>query len=49
MDVKGLKIGSLAFQVKVDIRIGAHEEQIVLDFFFFFFFLWERGEMLHAP
>ena len=31
MDVKGLKIGSLAFQVKVDIRIGAHEEQIVLD------------------
>ena len=31
MDVKGLKIGSLAFQVKVNIRIGAHEEQIVLD------------------
>ena len=31
MDVKGLKIGSLAFQVKVNIRIGAHKEQIVLD------------------
>ena len=31
MDVKGLKISSLAFQVKVNIRIGAHEEQIVLD------------------
>ena len=31
MDVKGLKIGLLAFQVKVNIRIGAHEEQIVLD------------------
>ena len=31
MDVKGLKIGLLAFQVKVNIRIGAHKEQIVLD------------------
>ena len=31
MDVKGLKISLLAFQVKVNIRIGAHEEQIVLD------------------
>jgi hypothetical protein len=31
MDVKGLKIGSLSFQVKVDIRIGSHEEQIILD------------------
>ena len=31
LDVKGLTIGSLAFQVKVDVRIGSHEEQLVLD------------------
>ena len=31
MDVKGLKIGSLDFQVKVGIAIGSHEEQLVLD------------------
>jgi len=31
MDVKGLKIGKIAFQVKVQIRIGSHVETIVLD------------------
>ena len=31
MDVKGLKIGELAFQVTVTMRIGVHEEQIVFD------------------
>ena len=31
LDVKGIKIGQLEFQVKVDMRVGAHEESIVLD------------------
>src|SRR5258706_1454820 len=31
MDVKGLKIGSLEFQVKLTMRIGSHEEHLVLD------------------
>ena len=31
MDVKGLKIGEIGFQVKVTIQMGAHEEDIILD------------------
>jgi hypothetical protein len=31
MDVKGWKIGEIAFQVMVELRAGAHEERIVLD------------------
>src|SRR5258706_4544837 len=31
MDVKGLRIGSLEFQVKLTMRIGSHEEHLVLD------------------
>ena len=31
MDVKGLKIGLLEFQVKLTMRIGSHEEHLVLD------------------
>ena len=31
LDVKGIKIGQLIHQVTVPLRIGAHEEQIVLD------------------
>ena len=31
MDVKGLKIGKIGFQVKVTIQMGAHEEDIILD------------------
>src|SRR5258706_7483842 len=31
MDVKGLQIGSLEFQVKLTMRIGSHEEHLVLD------------------
>ena len=31
MDVKGIKIGEIAFQVKVDMRISAHEECIQFD------------------
>ena len=31
MDVKGPKIGSLDFQVQIEVGIGAHEEQLVLD------------------
>ena len=31
LDVKGIKIGELAYQVKVPLRIGPHEEEIVLD------------------
>jgi hypothetical protein len=31
MDVKGWKIGEIAFQVTVELCVGAHEEQIMLD------------------
>ena len=31
MDVKGLKIGEIGFQVKVTMQMGAHEEDIILD------------------
>ena len=31
MDVKGLKIGEIGFQVKVSIQMGAHKEDIILD------------------
>jgi hypothetical protein len=31
MDVKGMKIGKLVFQVKVEMRMGSHEETITLD------------------
>ena len=31
MDVKGLKIGSLDFQVQIEVGIGSHEEHLVLD------------------
>src|SRR5258706_1560131 len=31
MDVKGLKIGLLDFQVKLTMRIGSHEEHLMLD------------------
>ena len=31
MDVKGIKIGEIAFQVKINMRIGAHEECIQFD------------------
>ncbi len=31
MDVKGLRIGLLEFQVKLTMRIGSHEEHLVLD------------------
>jgi transposase InsO family protein len=31
IDVKGIKIGEIQFQVKVEMRMGAHEETIILD------------------
>jgi len=31
LDVKGLKIGEIAFQVQVSLRIGSHEEMVTLD------------------
>ena len=31
MDVKGIKIGEIAFQVKIDMRIGTHKECIQFD------------------
>ena len=31
MDVKGLKIGEIGFQVKVTMQMGLHEEDIILD------------------